>query len=167
MIFKLKLGKWKIVLTIAPVTQIVGVNSTLPDGKHILMWDFDDTEYKYVYASLFIVQSKYKLPNIYILNTGKPNNHIAYCFYRCDWREAIQIIASTKSVCLKFFKWSVYRGYFTLRVGPKYLRMPKLVGMLISETPPTASPLELHNFVKYLIFEEGYKNRVIVIPHGS
>jgi len=149
MILRGRIGNVRVTFTIAPVVDVVGVNSLLPDGNHILMWDFDDVSLYEVVTTLFGVQMLFKLPNIYILLTKKPDHYIAYCFKRCTWRQAIGIIATTPCVDMNFFKYGVYRGRFTLRVGPKCGRIPKLVVVLRSTIPEDVSIPELKSWVKY------------------
>ena len=109
----------RITFTFAPVTNVMGVNSNLSEGDHILMWDFDETNLDNVVKSLHQVQFKYDLPNIYVLETKEGENFIAYCFKRVTLRTAVEIIASTRGVDWNFLKYGVYRGHFTLRVGEK------------------------------------------------
>jgi len=148
MIFKLRLCHWRITFTIAPVTNVTGVNSNLPDGKHIIMWDFDDIPLNIIQAELSIIQSIYDLPTIYILNTGMQNHYIAYCFARCEWRLTVEIVAATEHVDPNFFKYGVYREHWTLRVTPKEGRKPKLAALLHSKTPEECSISELNSWVK-------------------
>jgi len=149
MILRWRFGNVRVTFTIARVVDVVGVNSLLPDGKHILMWDFDNVPFHKVVAALGMVQYAFHLPPIYILRTKEPDNYIAYCFKRCDWREAVGIIAQTSYVDLNFFKYGVYRGRFTLRVGAKCGRIPKLVMVLRSKVRENASIPELRSWVKY------------------
>jgi len=148
MIFKCRLGSWRITFTIAPVTDVKGVNSLLNDGNHIVMWDFDDIPLEVVEAQLLLVQILYDLPNIYILNTGKPNHYIAYSFARVDWQLSKEIVASTPSVDTNFFKYGVYREKWTLRVTPKEGRKPKLVKILYTPTKDEVNISELNSWVK-------------------
>jgi hypothetical protein len=149
MIWQLRIGNWKFTFTFAQVTDVIGVNSTLPDGNHILMWDFDDYPLKDVEYILKVKQRHHQLPNIYVLTTGKPNHYIAYCFARYPWRAAFGIVASTHGVDWNFIKYAAVRGHFTLRVSPKNGRKPRLVSILKSKHPESAQIRELRNWVKY------------------
>ena len=64
MIWQLRIGSWKFTFTFAQVTDVIGVNSKLKDGNHILMWDFDDYPLKDVEYILKIKQQDHCLPNI-------------------------------------------------------------------------------------------------------
>jgi hypothetical protein len=149
MIFKMRIGHWRITFTIAPVTDVIGVNSLMPDGNHILMWDFDDVYLYDITAVLRMIQHKYHLPNIYILTTGKKRHYIAYCFKRLPWQRVVEIIAATPLVDPNFFKYGVYRDHFTLRVTPKEGRKPKLAEILWSTVPRDCSIDELNSWTKY------------------
>lgn len=148
MIIKIRICHWRFTWTFAPVTDVIGVNSTLPEGDHITMWDFDDVPFDIVYDSLLEVQCLNQLPNIYILNTGKADHYIAYCFKAVPWQKSVQIVAETMGVDHNFFKYGVYREHWTLRVTPKEGRKPKLVKILWSKIPEDCSIDELSSWVK-------------------
>jgi len=159
MIFKLRIGHWRFTFTIAPVTDVIGVNSKLPNGNHILMWDFDDTTLNEVTYNLQKIQLLYDLPNIYILETKPNTNYIAYCFKSCEWRKTVEIIATTAGVDWNFFKYGVYRERFTLRVSPKCGRKPKLAYKLITGAPEDAFLTDLKSWVRYETLTDNYKSR--------
>jgi hypothetical protein len=149
MIWQLRIGSWKFTFTMARVIDVVGVNSRLPDGKHILMWDFDDVPLENVLKSLRTTQRRYKLPKIYVLNSGNSNHWMAFCFDRREWSEAYGIVASTRYIDMGFLKYAVVRGHFTLRVSPKEGRRPHLVQVINSKHAEKAHVRELKSWVKY------------------
>ena len=161
MILQLRIGNWKFTFTFAQVTDVVGVNSTLPDGKHILMWDFDDMKLEDVIDELEFMKSLYALPKIYILNSGKPNHYIAYCFKRLEWRDAFGIVASTKGVDWNFIKYAAVRGHFTLRVSSKNGKKPKLVHIIDGVTSEDANVKELRSWVQYETLTREHYNKAI------
>jgi len=148
MIIRIRLGHWRFTFTLYEVTDITGVNSLLSDGNHILMWDFDDIPLSLIKIDLKSLQQEYKLPQIRILNTGKKNHYIAYCFKRCQWWNAKRIIAQSLFTCEDYFKWGVFRKRFTLRVSAKEGRKPKLVTTLYSNIPEDVNISELTSWVK-------------------
>jgi len=156
MIIRIRIGNWRFTFTLYQITDITGVNSLLPDGNHILMWDFDDIPLEIVQTELSIIQSIYDLPTIYILNTGKPNHYIAYSFAKCTWRLTVEILAATPHICEDYFKWGVFRKRFTLRVTPKEGRKPKLVALLYSKTPEDVNVSELTSWVKDTLSAKSY-----------
>lgn len=155
MIWKLRIGRWRFTFTMAPLTDVIGVNSNLDGDDHILMWDFDETNFNDVFKNLLTVQRIYNLPNIYILETLKDKNFMAYCFKRTHWLKAVEILAFTKGVDWNYFKYGVYRGNFTLRVGPKCGRKPKLIWTLKTGVPEDCSIKELRSWVRYETLEDG------------
>jgi hypothetical protein len=156
MIIRIRLGHWRFTFTLYQVTDITGVNSLLKDGNHILMWDFDDIPLSLIKIDLTSLQQEYQLPQIRILNTGKPNHYIAYCFKRCQWWNAKRIIAQSLFTCEDYFKWGVFRKRFTLRVTPKETRKPKLVEILKSKIPEDVNISELTSWVKDTLSFENY-----------
>jgi hypothetical protein len=161
MIFKLRLAHWRLTFTIAPVIDVVGVNSKLKDGKHIVMWDFDDVPLRQVAAALSIVQHLYDLPNIYILSTLKKDHYIAYSFARLEWRDSVEVVASTRFIDPNFFKYGVYREKWTLRVTKNETGKPKLVRTLASPKHDEVSISELNSWV------QDAKQRMNPSPHPS
>ncbi len=155
MILKLRIGRWRFTFTVAPLTDVVGVNSNLEDGDHILMWDFDETTFDEVFKNLLMVQRIYNLSSIYILETKKDTNYIAYCFKKTPWLKVVEILAFTKGVDWNYFKYGVYRGNFTLRVTAKSGRTHKHIWTLRSEVPDDCSIPELKSWVKYETLEDG------------
>lgn len=148
MIIRIRIGHWRFTLTLYEVTDVTGVNSLLKDGNHILMWDFDDQPLWIVKTVLSCIQHNFELPKIRILNTGKKDHYIAYCFKRCTWWAAKGIIAATPFVCDDYFKWGVFRKRFTLRVTPKEGRKIKLAIILPSSVEEDVCVNELDSWVK-------------------
>lgn len=149
MIKRLTIGEYRITLTFARIAKVIGVNSNLEDGSHILMWDFDDVSLGNLKDALSMVQHRYFLPDILILETKKDMNYIAYCFSAEEWRRAVEIIASTPFVDWQFFRFGVYRGHFTLRVTPKGERGIKKIAKLEGLRLPDCTPEDLKSWVKY------------------
>jgi len=166
MIIKVRLGRWRITFSFAPVVDVIGVNSLLPNGKHILMWDFDGVELSKVIEALASIQLIYELPAVHILETKNNSNYIAYCFKQVSWRKAIEIIASTPHVDLNFFKYGVYRERFTLRVSPKCGRTPKHVLTLPSTHEPDVSTDMLKSWVRYETLPDKYQSKIRSVEIG-
>ena len=158
MIIKIRIAHWRFTWTFAPVTDVTGVNSNLPEGDHIVMWDFDDVPLEEIEFELNWLKNHYKLPNIYILNTGKPNHFIAYCFKAMPWRKSVEIVAGTLAVDPNFFKYGVYREHWTLRVTPKEGRKPRLVKILHSQVEEDCSIDELNSWVQDTTYVQSVSN---------
>jgi len=149
MIKRMTIGNVRVTFTIAHVAKVVGVNSNLEDGRHILMWDFDGVPLEEVKEALKVVQNRYLLSDIRILETKEGENWIAYCFTALDWRRVVEIIAQTELVDWQFFRFGVYRGHFTLRVTPKGDRSIKFKTKLEGLTLPNCTPEDLKSWVRY------------------
>jgi len=163
MIIKLRIGNFRITGTIAKVIDVLGVNSKLPDGNHILMWDFDNQEVDIIIDSLMFVQCLFDLPQIYILKSSEPNNYIAYCFKKCAFRQAIGILGMTSKLDLNFYKWGIFRKRWTLRVGAKAKVKPKLVMILKSRWTEDCTIEELRSWVIYETLDMHHKQTIIKI----
>jgi len=149
MIKRLTLGNYRLTLTAARIAKQIGVNSKLENGRHVLMWDFDDVPLDKVLQGLRTVQSRYLLSDIHICRTKEPHNYIAYCFSSQEWRTACEIVAQTASVDWQFFRFGVYRGHFTLRVTPKNDRQINLAARLEGYCLPDCRPEDLKSWVRY------------------
>lgn len=149
MIRRLTIGDLRFTFSCARITRVIGVNSELKDGNHILMWDFDDTPLDLVEAALRKVQARYWLSDIIILRTKEPDSYNAWCFTRVPWERAVEIIAATQGVDWGFFRYSVWRYHFTLRTTPKNGRDSKVVARLEGYELSTATVNDLKYWVEY------------------
>lgn len=149
MIKRITIGGFRLTFSAAHITKVVGVNSQLDDGRHVLMWDFDNTTLDKVAEALKKVQTRYFLSDIHILETKENSNFAAYCFTAVSFRRALEILFATDGVCLSFLKFCVIREHLTLRVTPKGGRMPFLVAKLDGYELSNCSIEELHSWVKY------------------
>jgi len=149
MILRKTLRNWRVTLTIARIAKVIGVNSELENGRHVLMWDFDDVPLNEVFHDLRAVQTRYLLSDIHILRTKEPDNYIAYCFTSQDWKTAVEIVAQTHTVDWQFLRFGVYRGHFTLRVTPKNEREIKPAIRIEGYELPDCKPSDLKSWVRY------------------
>jgi len=161
MIVKITIGSWRFTWSMAPITNIIGVNSKLADGNHIIMWDFDATPLQKVIANLWDIQELYRLPNIYISETSKGTGFHAWCLKKVSWRMLVEILATTKDLDWNYFKYGIYRGHFTLRVSPKCGRTIKHVHTLVSRQKEDVTIHELRSWVKYETLADGRASRKV------
>ncbi|GAI75027.1 unnamed protein product, partial [marine sediment metagenome] len=140
---------WRFYIAITHSGQVMGVNSKLPDGRHFLMWDFDDIGEEDVKRALVEVQRRFRLARILLLNTGLENYWHAYCFQAHSWPDTLRILASTDGLDKVFFKIGAIREYFTLRITPKKRRDFKTAIILPSRWKEDVDPYKLNNFVTY------------------
>jgi len=146
---KLYIGNWKFVFGIMHYEKVVGVNSRVKGGGHILMWDFDNQDAKTVVKELARIQRKYNLPPIYILETNPNKGYIAYCFKRVSYQEMIKILADTNGICPTFLRMTAWRMHATLRVSPKSGRRIKPFLKLPSGIKEDVTPKDLISWVEY------------------
>lgn len=149
MIKRFTIKNWRMTLTIARIAKVIGVNSELENGRHILMWDFDEIPLVEVCFDLGIVQTRYHLSDIHICRTKEPDNYIAYCFTSQEWKTAVEIVAQCHAVDWQFLRFGVYRGHFTLRVTPKNEREIKLAYRMEGYELPDCNPSDLKSWVRY------------------
>lgn len=166
MIIKITLGSWRFTYSIAPVTHIIGVDSTLPDNQHILMWDFDHIDYWMIHDALLATQQVYDLPRIYIIQTSPQQGFHAWCFKSVSWRKCVEILAYTKHLDWNYFKYGVYRGHFTLRVSSKCGRKNKLKYILESKVKEDVFVHDLKHWVNYETLADTHKSRKIELQVG-
>lgn len=145
----IRLGSLRVWVSIRKVEDHKGICSNTKNGKHILMWDFDDSLFGYVSAELRSVQRKYGLPKITILETKVGKNYVAYCFEELEWKDALAIVLDTRRVCWNYFRLSVIRGYFTIRVSPKRGRTPYFRAEIPGKTPQKITVDDLVHAIKY------------------
>ena len=161
MIVKFTIGCWRFTSSMAPIVNIIGVDSTLDGDDHIIMWDFDAAIYTDVRNELLKVQRVYELPNIYISETSKDSGYHAWCFKRVSWRKLVEILAFTHLIDWHYFKYGIYRGHFTLRVSTKCGRKKRHVEILRSKVPDDVTIHDLKKWVNYETLADGRKSHSI------
>lgn len=136
-------------LVVEPEHWTTGICSDLPDGMHILMWDFDMDELAGVVAGLASVQRRFELPAIVIWTTG-PGRYHAYSLTRLTWPVARGIVATTPSVDVVWLGLCMRRGFFTLRIGQRGMDgPPRPILRLPGYAPPQARWEELEHVSVY------------------
>ena len=147
--FRIDVRGWRFYIALSHSQKVSGVNSKLPNGKHFLMWDFDNVEEDNVKASLESVQRRYKLSRIYLINTGIAGYWHAYCFKACSYPDTLKILAETEYLDQVYFKIGVLRGYFTLRYSPKGDRGFKPAIILPSKYREDVNCYQISSFIRY------------------
>lgn len=161
MIIKVTLGRWRFTFSMAPTTKVVGVNSNLQDGNHILMWDFDTGTEQQIYGALKWIQHEYRLPKIRTARTGKKHGYHAICLTRLPWRLVIAIIASTPLVDYNFIKYGIYRKHFTLRISPKCFRAIHFHKSLTGYRNEDVTIKDLQSWVEYETLQDGWHSKKV------
>ena len=146
---RIKRAGWHLYLEIYRSVRFEGVNSLLANGDHFIMWDFDEQDVTEVASALRQVQKEFKLPTIYLVNTGKPKSWHGYCFKRVKYPLLLHILAATKGMDRMWFNIGVLRGFFTLRYTPRSGREFKPAYVLPGKVIEDVNPYELTNFSRY------------------
>lgn len=88
------------------------------DDKHMLLWDFDNTNISLLLVTLSKLQVKYELPDIYVIQSS-PDKYHAYCFCARTLKEVIHILSDTQDIDMEYLRLGMIRGYYTLRITPR------------------------------------------------
>jgi len=138
------------------MVKVKGVCSELPNGRHVLFWDFDMIEKNRIIDSLLDAQNKWALPTIYLLNTGVPLGFHAYCLRALPFEFAAFVLLSTKNADRVSISYGIRRGYWVLRFTPKGNRDFGEVIQLPSQYEPDCDFEDLKTFVEYYTLKGHY-----------
>lgn len=149
MILRHKFRSWRVTFAVVKVEETVGLNSNLPDGNHILMWDFDLITETQMIEELRKLQQVHHLPDIYVFLSSEAGHYHALCLERSTWKDAIAYVNEPEGVDRQWFKGGVVRGYFTLRIGLKHSVEPRAQYKLDGSVAESVSMSELVNYDRY------------------
>lgn len=161
-----RIGHFKISLMAGMVTDIIGVNSTLKDGNHIVMWEFDNCTHDEVHSWLFRVQGRYNLPNIYISESSRGGGYHAYCLHRTSWRRSLHIVSGTKGVDEGYISMCAMRKHWTLRLTDKGQGCPVWIETLPSHYLETATLAEVRQADGYQVWMNKEMHQDAAQPQG-
>lgn len=145
----LKFKTWHLDASLHRRQPVLGVNSILENGKHFLMWDFDNVPLQDVLNELHSKQEMYGLPAIYVVCSSVKGNYHAYCLAKRPWAQVVAILVQTEYLDQQYFKLGIMRGYFTLRWTDKRGSYISAVCTLESQFPNEATWAEMQNFERY------------------
>lgn len=146
----LRLRNLGLYLRVCSLQQTVGVNSTLGDGEHIIMWDFDQGTEVEVYSALWNTIRHYGLPQAHMVQSS-PGRWQGYCLVALPWEKVVGVVASTPLVDLVWLAHCILRGYLTLRVGVKDGHLPRAYAVIASPARETVKREQLRNLVCYYV----------------
>ncbi len=149
MFFRFKLFNRRIAIYSRRVQSILGVNSNLKDGNHIIMLDCDDVYLADLKEELRRLQIRYRLPSGRIASTGRFNSWHVYYWVRLPFREALTVAVDCKYCDWKYIYFSTLRKHFTLRVSDKAMRKIVPVDIVHSYIDDTSNPDDIASAVKY------------------
>ena len=152
-LFRNRLGPWRVTLSVGRVTDVRGINSELKDGRHTIMWEFDETDWNVVQNTLLSVQKYHGLPNIYVARSHPGGGYHAYCLLAVPWIRSIHIVSGTILVDPGYINMCAMRGHWTLRLTDKGMGAPEHWVTLVSFVKETAAIEDLKSYVKYEAFK--------------
>lgn len=130
------------------VYKRTGVHSLQPKlNKHALLLDFDEGNLDNIINNLKLIQKRYKLPNIYIVESSFGRYH-AYSLACRELKEIIHIVSAIPDIDIMFLRLGIARGYYTLRISKRSLSDFELKRVLYSSYPSecTWGDLSVSNF---------------------
>ena len=134
----------------------MGINSTLRDGSHIIMWEFDHPHASEVYNALLRVAKQYQLPAIHVARSHPGGGFHAYCFRRSAWVDSLHIVSGTMWVDPGYISMCAMRGHWTLRLTDKGQGTPEHVFTIAGYGEEQCSAEDLISLVKYEAWAPGY-----------
>lgn len=149
MYIRFKLFGHRIVFYSRKVIPILGINSTLRNGKHMPMIETDYCNIRELETIARNMQDEYKLGDAYILNTGRDDSYHLIFFSGLSWRDCVKVCTSCPRIDMKHLYFSLQRVHFTLRLSKKAGRKLDVVSIIKSQYSNTCSPLDLQSYVIY------------------
>lgn len=147
-----RIGRVKFSLVVGTITQVQGINSTLKEDGHIVMWEFDETDLFLVRVWLRESQWRHHLPPIYVSQSHPGGGYHAYCMVRLPWLKTVEIVAGTEGVDSGYVSMCAMRGHWTLRLTDKGQGAPEWVETLDSPYAEAVSPRNLESWVNYEVW---------------
>jgi len=141
---------WKILIYgfITTTQRCKGITSkTDRENYHYVLWDFDNTPLYNVKEQLEMICMKYNLIGAVIFS-DKENSYRAFSETVVDYKTLLKIILETEYVDRMFFKWTVKRGYATIRISNKKNRPDNNIIAIVGR-PSLEYVKEKLKFVEY------------------
>lgn len=142
-----------------------GIGSLLPNGKHLVLFDLENCTLQQVIDVLIKVQISYNLSDIFIVS-DKERSFRAWCFSQVDFDVYLEILGKVRRYGIldwNFYKWTVDRGYATLRTSNKKHRQPQELVFTL-KTYPVPEP----KTVKQVGYETGVlKSGLTLLMKGA
>jgi len=160
LVLKREFQGFKFSLVVGRVIHVQGINSTLPDGNHIIMWDFDNPDIEPSRHILRNLQSTYRLPAIHLSRSHPGGGFHAYCLKKMSWLDSLHIVAGTHGVDPEYVRLCAMRAHWTLRLSDKGKGLPVFVETIPSGWPEDVRPDELTSYVDYQVWASSH----ILVP---
>ena len=111
----------RLFIMLSEVQNLEGIGSIQQDGKHLVFLDLENCTLQQVIEVLMKVQISYNLSDIFIVS-DKDRSFRAWCYTQVDFDVYLEILGKVKKYGIldwNFYKWTVDRGYATLRTDNK------------------------------------------------
>lgn len=151
---KFRIGRLDVQLRAGLGTKVTGVNSNLKDGRHIIMWEFDETDKLAVLAALQLAQTDFNLPDIHVAESHPGGGFHAYCFRSLTFVETLHIVSGTRLVDPHYITLCAMRQHWTLRLTSKGQGAPQYLETLSGTGAKTARPEDLVGIVEYRTYQK-------------
>ena len=118
---------YRLFVMLSEIQNLEGICSLLPNGKHLVFFDLENCTLQRVVEVLMKVQISYNFSDIFIVS-DKDGSFRAWCFTQVDFDVYLEILLKVKRYGIldwNFYKWTVDRGYATLRTDNKKGRLPQ------------------------------------------
>lgn len=112
------------------------------EDEHCLLVDCDNITFKQFSYRMRKIQTKYILPDVFILQSSENSFH-AYCFCSRTFREIIHILTDIPAIDMMYVKLGIIRGYYTLRFSDRNNDKMQLVKILKSPYPDEMQPCDI------------------------
>ena len=152
---KFRIKRFQISLMAGMVTKVTGINSNLADGQHIVMWEFDETDFMKVEAALFAAATFHRLPSIHIAQSHPGGGFHAYCFRRMSFVESLHIVSGTALVDPNYITMCAMRQHWTLRLTDKGQGFPHYYASIMTRIEPDCDFMDLAGVVEYHAYQKG------------
>jgi hypothetical protein len=111
----------RLFIMLSEIQNLEGIGSLLPNGKHLVFFDLENCTLQQVIGVLMKMQISYNLSDIFIVS-DKERSFRAWCYSQVDFDVYLEILGKVKRHGIldwNFYKWTVDRGYATLRTDNK------------------------------------------------
>lgn len=125
-IFKLKIANRILIYGfITWLQRMKGITSkTGREGYHYILLDYDNTPFYIAKESLEKLMVKYSIDG-FVIFSDKEDSFRLFSDTIVDFKQLLRIMLDAEGLDRMFFKWTVIRGYATIRISDKKNRLKK------------------------------------------
>ena len=142
---------WNILIYgfITTTQKQTGIMSIIPETEyHYVLMDMDNQDYSTVIQNLNPIIAQYNLENV-VLMSDKEDSYRIFSPTPVTYKTLLQILLNTKGVDYLFFKWTVRRGYATIRLSNKKGRNAVKIINILNHDGKYKPDIDGFKFVEY------------------